>query len=114
LINLDCPLKFFNLHFFTLIAGNSFSASSFFVKNAKLTRKIMRIIVAVLLVFFSKSPAFAQTNNQKPADNSKPLVLRVVDEIQQRNEKQKCESLFSLSAAGRPRNNFTSSNFQRI
>ncbi|MEO6587920.1 MAG: alpha/beta hydrolase-fold protein [Pyrinomonadaceae bacterium] len=42
----------------------------------------MRIIIIILIVFFSTALSFAQTNNQKPADNSKPFVLGVIDEIQ--------------------------------
>ena len=34
------------------------------------------------MVFFSTALAFAQTNIQKPADNGKPFVLGVIDEIQ--------------------------------
>ncbi len=42
----------------------------------------MRIIITVLTLLFFTAVAFAQTNNQKPADNSKPFVLGVIDEIQ--------------------------------
>lgn len=42
----------------------------------------MRIIITVLTLLFFSALAFAQTNDQKSADNSKPFVLGVVDEIQ--------------------------------
>ncbi|HEY0428041.1 MAG TPA: alpha/beta hydrolase-fold protein [Pyrinomonadaceae bacterium] len=42
----------------------------------------MKIIITVLIAIFSAATAFAQTNSQKTADNSKPFVLGVIDEIQ--------------------------------
>ncbi|MCA1624881.1 MAG: alpha/beta hydrolase [Acidobacteria bacterium] len=42
----------------------------------------MRIIITVLTLLFFTVLAFAQKNDQKLADNSKPFVLGVIDEIQ--------------------------------
>lgn len=51
-------------------------------ENVKLARKFMRIIITVLTLLFLTTLAFAQTNDQKPSDTSKPFVLGVIDEIQ--------------------------------
>lgn len=42
----------------------------------------MKIIITVLTLLFFAVLAFPQTNKQKQADNSKPFVLGVIDEIQ--------------------------------
>lgn len=41
----------------------------------------MKIIIIVLTLLFFTALSFAQTNDQKSADNSKPFVLGVIDEI---------------------------------
>lgn len=42
----------------------------------------MRNTIALVVVFLLAATAFAQTENRKPADNGKPFVLGVIDEIQ--------------------------------
>lgn len=42
----------------------------------------MKILITFLTLSFFTFPAFAQTNNPKSAENSKPFVLGVIDEIQ--------------------------------
>ncbi len=49
----------------------------------------MKIIITVLTLLFFTAPAFTQTNDQKSADNSKPFVLGVVDEIQSSKLREK-------------------------
>lgn len=42
----------------------------------------MKILIIFLTLSFFTFPAFAQTNNPKSAENSKPFILGVIDEIQ--------------------------------
>ena len=49
----------------------------------------MRIIITVLTLLFFTIPAFSQINGQKSADNSKPFVLGVIDEIQSAKLREK-------------------------